>query len=214
MTPQAPDAETRQDCCEAAGVLERETATAPWRMTQAKQRELIRAALAKDPTLPDLRIARVVGCAATTVARVRDAAGVAPYRRHRDRRRTDTIQVTRRQLQEQIAALANEMARERSLRIEAERALSELRTSPPAATPSIPSSPPPPAARPAPPPPRDSATRIPAQVPTHGRGLPAAVSCEVCGDSRYWTDGDKRLWRCAGCHPPGPGQIAHRAGRW
>ena len=49
-----------------------------WRLSQAEQRQLIRDALAQDPSLPDLRIARAIGCAASTVARVRAGEGVAP----------------------------------------------------------------------------------------------------------------------------------------
>jgi hypothetical protein len=191
----------------------REPAETHLRLTQAKQRELIRATLVKDPTLPDLRIARVIGCAVTTVARVREAVGVVPYRRHRDRRQSAAAQVTKEQLLEQIAAVTSELARERRRRIAAEQALAADGSSP-LVTRAAPVSPPPSAASAVPSPPRDPAMSIPAQVPNHGRGLPAAVSCEVCGDTRYWTDCDMRVWRCAGCHPPGPGQLLYKSGRW
>jgi hypothetical protein len=136
------------------------------------------------------------------------------YRRHRDRRPSSVAQVTGQLPSEQISTLSRDLERERRLRIEAERALAVLRATPPLAT------------RPAPPPlsasavrlvpcpPGDPATSIPTQVPTQGRGLPAAAYCEVCGDTRFWTDADKRVWRCAGCHPPSPGQLVHRTGRW
>jgi hypothetical protein len=84
-----------------------EPTTLPRRLTQATQRELIRAALAKDPTLPDLRIARAIGCADTTVARVREADGVPPYCRHRDRRPPSDAPASRRLLREQIAMLTS-----------------------------------------------------------------------------------------------------------
>jgi hypothetical protein len=60
----------------AKALLLRAPAMTPSRLTQAEQRELIRAALAGNPTLPDLRIARAIGCAATTVARVRRSSPV------------------------------------------------------------------------------------------------------------------------------------------
>jgi hypothetical protein len=131
------EAETAQGCDGAPRSLVSEPATTPRRLTQAEQRELIRAALAKDPTLPDLRIARVIGCAATTVARVREAAGVAPYRRHCDRRPSGNGQTSKRVLRAEIVALTEELARERSLRIEAEQVLATVRAAPPPASPTI-----------------------------------------------------------------------------
>ena len=107
----------------------------PWRLTQAEQRQLIRDALAKDPTLPDQRIARVIGCSDKTVARVRAAAGVGPYRCHRDRHLPGTPPPTKRQLRNQIAALRDELGNERSLRINAEQALAIERATPPAPLP-------------------------------------------------------------------------------
>jgi hypothetical protein len=211
MTTQAPSAGQQQDCGEATGALGRQAAATPRRMSQVKQRELIRAALAKDPTLPDLRIARAVGFAATTVARVREAAGIAPYCRHRDRRPPPVVQVTKGQLCERLAALSHYLEREQSLRIEAERALAAFRANPPDMRDAQVSRPP---LSPPPPPATDPATGIPGQVPTHGRGLPVAVWCQECGDTRFWTDSDARIWRCAGCHPPGPGQLLHKTGRW
>jgi hypothetical protein len=186
----------------------------PWRLTQATQRQLIRAALAQDPTLPDRRIAQAIGCADTTVARVREAAGVAPYRRHRDRRPSGKAQTSRRLLRAEIAALTEELAQERSLRIKAEQALVSVRQAAPPVSPTTAECRPPAAAEPAPVLERDPAMGHPAQVPTQGRGLPAAVYCKECGDTRFWTDRDARVWYCASCHPPGHGQLTHMAGRW
>jgi hypothetical protein len=189
-----------------------EPATLPRRLTQATQRQLIRAALAQDPTLPDRRIARAIGCADTTVARVRKADGVPPYRRHRDRRPSGDAPASRRQLREEIAMLTSELAQERRRRIEAEQALAAVHAALPAALPAAQESRPPAPAKPAPV--CDPAMGRPAQVPTYGRGLPAAVHCQGCGDTRYWTDRDVQVWYCAGCYPPGHGQLIHKAGRW
>ena len=120
-----------------------EPTTLPRRPTQATQRELIRAALAQDPTLPDRRIARAIGCADTTVARVREADGVPPYRRHRDRRPSGDAPTSRRQLREEIAMLTSELAQERRRRIEAEQALAAVHAAPPAALPAAQESRPP-----------------------------------------------------------------------
>jgi hypothetical protein len=211
---QMPDAGTAQGCDEATHSPVRASATAPWRLTQAEQRKLIRAALARDPALPDLRIARAIGCAATTVARVRKAAGVAPYRRHRDRRPSGNAQISRRVLRAEIVALTEELTRERSLRVKAEQALANVRATATLAPPTISVYRPSTAAEPAPALPRDPAMGRPAQVPTQGRGLPAAVYCQKCGDTRFWTDRDAQVWYCAGCHPPEHGRLMHRAGRW
>src|SRR5262249_26796617 len=135
---QLPEAATSEGCDGAPRSLVSEPATMPRRLTQAEQRELIRAALAKDPTLPDLRIARVIGCAANTVARVREAAGVAPYRRHRDRRPlNDTQAASKRLLRAKIVALTEELARERNLRIKAEQALATVPAAVPQAPPTV-----------------------------------------------------------------------------
>jgi hypothetical protein len=194
--------------------LMRDPGTTPRRLTQAEQRELIRAALTRDPTIPDLRIARAIGCAATTVARVREAVGVAPYRRHRDRRPSGNGQTSKRVLRAQIVALTEELTRERSLRIEAEQVLATVRAAPPPASPTISVYRPPTGAEPAAALPRDLAMGRPAQVPTHGRGLPAAVYCQECGDTRFWTDRDAQVWCCANCYPPGQGRLMHKTGRW
>jgi hypothetical protein len=206
---QPSDAGTAQGCDEARHSILREPTTTPWRLTQAEQRELIRAALAKDSTLPDLRIAHAIGCATTTVARVREAAGVAPYRQHRDRRPSGNVQTSKRLLRAKIAALTDELARERSLRMKAEQALATVRAAVPQAPPIV-HRPPTAAAEPAPPLPRDPAMRRPAQVPTQCRGLPAAE----CGDTRFWTDRGAQVWYCAGCYPPEHGRLMHKTGRW
>jgi hypothetical protein len=200
-------------CDNAAQSPVRKSATTPRRLTQAEQRKLIRAALARDPTLPDLRIARAIGCAATTVARVREAAGVAPYLRHRDRCPPPAVQMTKRLLREQIATLQSELAAERTRRMNAEQALTALRASVPA-TRAAPAPRPPLAVPPVQSPPRDPAMGRPAQVPTYGRGLPAAIYCQECGDTRFWTGRDAQVWYCAGCYPPGHGQLTHKAGGW
>jgi hypothetical protein len=192
----------------------RKSATTPRRLTQAEQRELIRAALARDPTLPDLRIARAIGCAATTVARVREAAGVAPYRRHRDRRPSGNAQTSKRLLRAKIVALTEELARERSRRMKAEQAVAATPAFAPSTSPTISVYRPSTAAEPAPGLEQDPAMARPAQIPTQGRGLPAAVYCEECGDTRFWADSDARVWYCAGCYPPRHGQLMHKAGRW
>jgi hypothetical protein len=66
---QLADFGTAQAADRATDSLLRAPAMTPPRLTQAEQRELIRAALAGDPNLPDLRTARAIGCAVTTVAR-------------------------------------------------------------------------------------------------------------------------------------------------
>jgi hypothetical protein len=209
------DAGTAQGGDNTTHLLAREPATTLRRLTQREQRELIRATLARDPTLPDVRIARAIGCAATTVARVREAAGVAPYRRHRDRRPSGDAPASRRLLPAEIVALNEELARERSLRIRAEQALATVRAAAAPVSPRIAVyRPPTTAAELAPASGHDPAMGRPAQVPTQGRGLPAAVYCEECGDGRFWTDGDARVWCCANCYPPRHGQLIHKAGRW
>jgi hypothetical protein len=210
---QLAEAKTAQCCDGAPRSLVSEPATMPRRLTQAEQRELIRAALARDPTLPDLRIARVIGCAANTVARVREAAGVAPYRRHRDRRPLNDTQASKRLLRAKIDALTEELARERSLRIKAEQAVATVRAAVPQAPPIV-YRPPTGAAELVVPLGRDPLMRRAAQVPTQGRGLPAAVHCEECGDTRFWTDRDAQVWYCAGCYPPEHGRLMHKTGRW
>jgi hypothetical protein len=211
---QLPEAEPAQGCGDAVHSVAREPATTPWRLTQAEQRKLIRAALARDPSLPDLRIARSIGCAATTVARVREAAGVAPYRRHRDWRPSRNAQISRRVLRAQIVALTEELTRERSLRVKAEKALATARATPTSAPPPNSICQAPPSVEPAPALRHDPGMARPAQVPTQGRGLPAAVYCQECGDTRFWTDRDARVWHCAGCYPPTHGQLTYKAGGW
>jgi hypothetical protein len=208
---QLAEAESAQGCDGAIHSVVREPATTPRRLTQAEQRELIRAALARDPTLPDLRIARVIGCAANTVARVREAAGVAPYRRHRDRQLSGNGQTSKRVLRAEIVALTEELVRERSLRVRSEQALAAVR----AAVPQAPLIPPPTTAvEPAPVLQRDPAMRRPAQIPTQSRGLPAAIYCQECGDTRFWTDRDAQVWYCAGCYPAEHGRLMHKTGGW
>jgi hypothetical protein len=58
---QLSEFETAQGRSESAHSLVREPATTPWRLTQAEQREFIRAALDRDPALPDLRVAVRLG---------------------------------------------------------------------------------------------------------------------------------------------------------
>ena len=184
MLTRPPDVGTLQGYNEAKPSPSRNPASRSLRLTQVEQRALIRAALAKHPLLPDLRIARAVGCAASTVARVREAAGVPPYRRHRDRRPSTAIQVTKRLLREQIETLSRRLAEERELRLKVEQVLADYLAHGASETQPAAASSPLPAIQVLPAPPRDPAMARPAQVPTHGRGLPAAAWCEECGDTR------------------------------
>jgi hypothetical protein len=96
-------------------------------------------------------------------------------------------------LRAKIVALTDELVRERSLRVKAEQALATVRAAAPPVSPRIAVYRPPTAAAELAPG-RDPAMGRPAQVPTQGRGLPAAAYCQECGDTRFWTDRDARIW--------------------
>jgi hypothetical protein len=77
------------------------------------------------------------------------------------------------------------LARERSLQIEAEQVLATVYAAPQSTPPPITVCQVPPSIEPAPPLRYDPAMALPAQVPTQGRGLPAAAYCQECGDTRF-----------------------------